>query len=129
MGYSEWDELVQAVYFIVHPYTDDAKRLEWLDKLLPLIHTLAVSDQKPSKALIKSIENSIEELNPEYYEAVIKPSNELFKSLGKLKEETDTETDTEEDSEEDSDSEYETESEEESEEEDSEEESEIKSKE
>ena len=125
MGYSEWDELVQAVYFIVHPYTDDAKRLEWLDKLLPLIHTLAVSDQKPSKALIKSIENSIEELNPEYYEAVIVPSNVLFKSLGKLEEETDTETDTEEDS----DSEYETESEEESEEEDSEEESEIKSKE
>lgn len=105
MGYSEWDELTQAVYFIVHPYTDESKRERWTQKLLPLLHSLAMSDLKASKSIIKAIENSIEELNPEYYETVIVPSRS----------ETDTPTEEEEEIEEDSDSDYETESEEDSE--------------
>lgn len=109
MGYTEWDELVQAIYFMTHPYTDDAKKGKWLSKILPLIHSIAVTNLKASKSIIQAIENSIEELNPDYYDAVIVQYKSDSSSPRSLTEE---EIETEEDS----DSDYETESDEESEE-------------
>lgn len=109
MGYTEWDELVQAIYFMTHPYTDDSKKEKWITKILPLIHSIAVTNLKASKSIIQAIENSLEELNPDYYDAVIvqyKSDSSSPKSI--IEEEIETE--------EDSDSDYETESDEESEE-------------